>query len=89
MLICFYARVVCVQGTPAWMAPEVIRDQKTGKGWKKADVWSVGCTVIEMATGKPPWSQFSNPVTAMYHIACEDSLPEFPDTLSDPVCDCV
>lgn len=57
-----------VKGTPLWMAPEVIKDTLAKNGWKKADIWSVGCTIIEMATGKPPWHQYSNAVTAMYHI---------------------
>ena len=70
-------------GTPSWMAPEVIRDQEKQILWKKADVWSLGCTILEMTTGKPPWFQFTNQVTVLYHIACSDLLPEFPENPSE------
>jgi mitogen-activated protein kinase kinase kinase len=70
-----------IKGTPAWMAPEVIRDQ-TSISWKKADVWSLACTTLEMSTGKPPWCQFNNPVTILYNIACQETLPEYPNPAS-------
>ncbi|CAE7361829.1 NPK1 [Symbiodinium sp. KB8] len=71
-----------IKGTPLWMAPEVIRSPQDARGWRKADVWSLGCTVYEMATGKPPFSEFDNPVTAMYHIACMETDPPIPESLS-------
>ncbi|KAI8114533.1 hypothetical protein M9434_002655 [Picochlorum sp. BPE23] len=71
-----------VKGTPYWMAPEVIT--QTGHG-RKADIWSVACTVIEMATGKPPWSQYGSQVSAMFHIAKSKGPPLIPQDLS-PEC---
>lgn len=71
-----------IKGTPSWMAPEIVRDQAGGISWKKADVWSLACTTLEMTTGKPPWSQFGNSVTVLYHLACQDTLPEYPQPAS-------
>ncbi|TYZ65494.1 hypothetical protein PybrP1_001545, partial [[Pythium] brassicae (nom. inval.)] len=69
-------------GSPFWMAPEIVRAQKGVDEWRKADIWGIGCVMIEMSTGKPPWENHSNPLTAMFHIASDSALPVFPDSLS-------
>eukprot|EP01138_Halocafeteria_seosinensis_P008141 gb/GECG01008321.1/.p1 GENE.gb/GECG01008321.1/~~gb/GECG01008321.1/.p1 ORF type:complete len:685 (+),score=86.14 gb/GECG01008321.1/:1-2055(+) len=68
-----------LQGTPWWMAPEVIR--QIGHG-RKADIWSLGCSVIELATGQPPWGHLKNPLAAMFHIASSTSPPPLPSSIS-------
>ncbi|XP_022150775.1 mitogen-activated protein kinase kinase kinase NPK1 [Momordica charantia] len=68
-----------MKGTPYWMAPEVIL--QTGHSFS-ADIWSVGCTVIEMATGKPPWSDQYPEVAALFHIGTTKSHPPIPEQLS-------
>ncbi|KAL4188150.1 hypothetical protein AMTRI_Chr09g42630 [Amborella trichopoda] len=69
-----------MKGTPYWMAPEVIC--QTGHSFS-ADIWSVGCTVIEMATGKPPWSQQYQEVAALFIIGSTKSHPPIPEHLSE------
>ena len=69
-------------GTPMYMSPEVI----TGSPIKKngvVDIWSLGCCVLEMATGRRPWSNLDNEWAIMYHIAAghQPQLPS-PDQLS-------
>ncbi|KAK6117251.1 hypothetical protein DH2020_049016 [Rehmannia glutinosa] len=68
-----------MKGTPYWMAPEVI--VQSGHSYS-ADIWSVGCTVIEMATGKAPWSQQYQEVAALFYVGTTKSHPPIPDHLS-------
>ncbi|CAN4102686.1 unnamed protein product [Withania somnifera] len=67
-------------GTPAFMAPEVARGEEQQF---PADIWSFGCTIIEMATGSPPWTEIKDPVSALYRIGYSGDLPQFPNNLSD------
>lgn len=78
-------------GTPHWMAPEVARGMGSSLKehiiWEKADVWSLGCTIVEMLTGHAPWYQkFSNPIAIIFHLANHASPPEYPEGLSDIGC---
>ncbi|KAF6159695.1 hypothetical protein GIB67_029953 [Kingdonia uniflora] len=67
-------------GTPLWMAPEVLREEKLDIA---LDIWSLGCTIIEMATGRPPWGdEVTNPMAAVFKIACGDDTPQFPTHFS-------
>mmetsp|Transcript_2299 Transcript_2299/g.6778 ORF Transcript_2299/g.6778 Transcript_2299/m.6778 type:complete len:657 (-) Transcript_2299:172-2142(-) len=67
-----------VAGSIPWMAPEIILQQC--HNWSAADVWSLGCTIIEMATAEVPWGSgtFDNRMHALYHIAMSDTAPPLP-----------
>lgn len=60
------------------MAPELIQQQNFGR---KIDIWSLGCTIIEMATGKHPWPDVKNYTQLVIEIM-NKNLPPVPEWLS-------
>ncbi|XP_054555656.1 mitogen-activated protein kinase kinase kinase 19 isoform X4 [Talpa occidentalis] len=75
-----------MHGTPYWMAPEVINESGYGR---KSDIWSIGCTVFEMATGKPPLASMDR-MAAMFYIGAHRGLmPPLPEHFSEDAADFV
>lgn len=67
-------------GTPWYCAPEVIRCEEYSY---PADIWSIGCTLIEMLTGKPPYDDLQD-VACLFKMA-EGQTPPLPSHVS-PAC---
>lgn len=68
------ARRASLQGSVYWMAPEVVKQTAYTK---KADIWSVGCLIIEMFTGKHPFPDFSQ-MQAIFKIGTHIT-PQIPE----------
>ncbi|KAB8097336.1 hypothetical protein EE612_026071 [Oryza sativa] len=71
-----------VVGTPYWMAPEVIEMSGVCAA---SDIWSVGCTVIELLTCAPPYYDLQ-PMPALFRIV-QDVHPPIPEGLSPEITD--
>jgi hypothetical protein len=67
-------------GSPYWMAPEVIELQGSSSA---ADIWALGCTIIELLTGSPPYYEL-NQVQAMFSMV-ENEMPPIPKQISTPM----
>ncbi|KAG5623996.1 hypothetical protein H5410_009214 [Solanum commersonii] len=72
-----------LKGSPYWMAPELLQsvmqtDTTTDLAFA-TDIWSLGCTVIEMLNGRPPWSEYEA-AAAMFKVLKD--TPPIPETLS-------
>ncbi|RKO94828.1 dynein heavy chain and region D6 of dynein motor-domain-containing protein [Blyttiomyces helicus] len=68
---------VTVVGSPYWMAPEVI---ELSGATTASDIWSVGCTIIELMEGQPPYYSLA-PMSALFRIV-QDDHPPIPDSAS-------
>ncbi|KAL3813594.1 hypothetical protein ACJIZ3_014862 [Penstemon smallii] len=72
-----------LKGSPYWLAPELLQSVMPKDASSDialaVDIWSLGCTIIEMMNGKPPWSEYEG-AAALFKVLQE--TPPIPDTLS-------
>ncbi|KAL3525685.1 hypothetical protein ACH5RR_014057 [Cinchona calisaya] len=68
-----------LRGTPLYMSPEMVvgGDQSSA-----ADIWAIGCLVVEMFTGAPVW-RCSDIAGLLMRIGVGDEVPEIPGKLSE------
>jgi mitogen-activated protein kinase kinase kinase len=75
---------VSLQGSVFWMAPEVVRQTAYTK---KADIWSLGCLIVEMFTGSHPHPNCTQ-LQAIFKIGAsgnnaDNARPDLPDQASE------
>eukprot|EP00955_Chlamydomonas_euryale_P096373 365006-Chlamydomonas_euryale.AAC.2 len=69
----------------ALCAPNAQVIEMKEKVTSKADIWSVGCLVIEIQTGSPPYFD-RQPMSALFHIVADDH-PPLPPNATDLMVD--
>lgn len=71
-----------IHGSVYWMAPEVMKY----KAGRRSDIWSLGCTVIEMITAEAPWKQLRQEkltvTQTLKRIVESDQVPTMPEKMS-------
>ncbi|TIB08438.1 hypothetical protein E3P92_03523 [Wallemia ichthyophaga] len=68
-------------GTPMYMSPEVIKGEGDKAGvFGAMDVWSFGCVLLELCTGRKPWHGLDNEWAIMFHIGVSGQPPQLPST---------
>ncbi|KAM0057915.1 putative mitogen-activated protein kinase kinase kinase STE-STE11 family [Helianthus debilis subsp. tardiflorus] len=72
-----------MKGSPYWIAPELLHSEPQKDGSPDlalaVDIWSLGCTIIEMMDGKPPLSEYEA-AAAMFKVMKD--IPPIPETMS-------
>ncbi len=68
-----------LQGSVFWMAPEVVKQTSYTR---KADIWSLGCLIVEMFTGNHPFPNCSQ-LQAIFQIGSSSAKPDTPDKASE------
>ena len=66
------------KGSILWMAPECFTGSPVGR---RSDIWSLGCTLIELASARHPW----HGIRDLYHLIQKlemQELPDIPESLS-------
>jgi len=68
------------RGTPCYRAPEVLDEE--AKYNNKADIWSLGCVVLEMFAGRRPWSR-EEAIGAIFKLGSLNQAPPIPDDVNE------